>query len=91
MLTHGELWELFGREEWGDLERRFVGDIKLLEETQAMFAPPRIMESRVFARVPAAKLLEGPSFDRVGNLYAVDIPNGRVSRISPKGRVPVAA
>jgi 2-methylisocitrate lyase-like PEP mutase family enzyme len=33
MLTHGELWELFGREEWGALERRFVGDIKPLEET----------------------------------------------------------
>lgn len=29
--------------------------------------------------------LEGPSFDRDGNLYVVDIPYGRVFRISPKG------
>ena len=70
---------------------RIVINPNALEETQAMFAPPRVIESRVFARVPAAKLLEGPSFDRAGNLYVVDIPNGRVSRISPKGRVPVAA
>ena len=24
MLTHGELWDLFGRREWSELERRFV-------------------------------------------------------------------
>jgi hypothetical protein len=24
MLTHGELWDLFGRREWQRLERRFV-------------------------------------------------------------------
>src|SRR3954452_2054779 len=29
--------------------------------------------------------LEGPSFDRDGNLYVVDIPFGRVFRISPNG------
>lgn len=29
--------------------------------------------------------LEGPSFDREGNLYCVDIPFGRIFRISPKG------
>jgi gluconolactonase len=29
--------------------------------------------------------LEGPSFDRKGNLYCVDIPFGRVFRIDPKG------
>ena len=28
--------------------------------------------------------LEGPSFDRDGNLYVVDIPFGRIFRISPK-------
>jgi len=27
--------------------------------------------------------LEGPTFDREGNLYVVDIPNGRIFRISP--------
>jgi len=29
--------------------------------------------------------LEGPSFDRAGNLYVTDIPFGRVFRISPDG------
>ena len=29
--------------------------------------------------------LEGPSFDRQGNLYCVDIPFGRIFRISRKG------
>jgi len=28
--------------------------------------------------------LEGPSFDRAGNLFVVDIPNGRVFRITPQ-------
>lgn len=29
--------------------------------------------------------LEGPSFDRQGNLYVVDIPHGRIFRVSPRG------
>ena len=29
--------------------------------------------------------LEGPSFDRAGNLYVTDIPFGRVFRIGPQG------
>lgn len=29
--------------------------------------------------------LEGPSFDRDGNLYVVDIPFGRIFRVSPQG------
>ena len=29
--------------------------------------------------------LEGPSFDRAGNLYVTDIPFGRIFRISPAG------
>ncbi len=33
----------------------------------------------------ANSLLEGPSFDRQGNLYCVDIPFGRIFRISPQG------
>jgi len=51
-----------------------------------MFAAPRVIESRVFARIPDAKLLEGPSFDRAGNLYVVDIPTGRVFCVSAAGR-----
>ena len=27
MLTHGELWDLFGRREWNALEQRFVRDV----------------------------------------------------------------
>ncbi len=34
--------------------------------------------------------LEGPSFDRQGNLWCVDIPNGRVFRITPRGEWDVA-
>lgn len=34
---------------------------------------------------PSETLLEGPSFDRAGNFYCVDIPNGRIFRIPPGG------
>jgi gluconolactonase len=34
--------------------------------------------------------LEGPSFDRQGNLYVVDVPWGRIFRISPRGAVDLA-
>ena len=71
-----------------------------------LFAPPKDLETTVFARIPdryrvkgrvspwAAVqrgtqptdcFIEGPSFDREGNLYIVDIPYGRVFRISPDG------
>src|SRR5205814_6820138 len=38
-------------------------------------------------RIPYTTLFrsEGPSFDRDGNLWCVDIPFGRVFRIDPKG------
>jgi len=32
-----------------------------------------------------SSLLEGPSFDREGNLWCVDIPNGRILKVSPSG------
>jgi gluconolactonase len=35
--------------------------------------------------------LEGPSFDRDGNLYVVDIPFGRVFRVSPGGEFELVA
>ena len=70
-----------------------------------MFAPPAIIETEIFAELPARYrqpratsfgtvnrggrpldcYLEGPSFDRDGNLYVVDIPFGRVFRVSPDG------
>ena len=34
---------------------------------------------------PVDCFLEGPSFDRAGNLYVVDIPFGRIFRVSPGG------
>src|SRR3990172_4182862 len=41
--------------------------------------------------IPAGCFLEGPSFDRTGNLYVVDIPYGRIFRISPEGKFDVVA
>ncbi len=35
--------------------------------------------------------LEGPSFDKAGNLYVVDIPYGRIFKVSPDGDFSVAA
>ena len=34
---------------------------------------------------PVGSLLEGPSFDREGNLWCVDIQNGRVFKVTPNG------
>jgi gluconolactonase len=56
-----------------------------------MYGAPPELTTRVFARVPGARLLEGPSFDRSGNLYVTDIPNGRVCRITPGGAVTTVA
>lgn len=40
---------------------------------------------------PLHSFLEGPSFDRHGNLYAVDLAHGRILRFSPDGGVSVFA
>ncbi|WP_038937257.1 SMP-30/gluconolactonase/LRE family protein [Bradyrhizobium japonicum] len=77
-----------------------------------MFAPPPVIKSEVFARIPDSLriksrastwvkiqrndcptdcFLEGPSFDRAGNLYVVDVPWGRIFRITPQGDVAVVA
>ena len=40
---------------------------------------------------PVDCFLEGPSFDREGNLWVTDIPNGRIFRISPSGGFDVVA
>ena len=63
--------------------------------TTAVFSemPTRYRKQKqfpVWARVnrPGLELssfIEGPSFDRAGNLYIVDIPYGRIFRISPEG------
>ncbi len=41
--------------------------------------------------IVADSFLEGPSFDRDGNLYVVDIPYGRVFRVSPIGEFALIA
>lgn len=71
-----------------------------------MYAVPPDIQTEVFARLPdhlritegAAiryghrrdSFLEGPSFDRAGNLWCVDIQYGRIFRISPAGEFTVA-
>jgi gluconolactonase len=40
---------------------------------------------------PTDCFLEGPSFDRAGNLYVTDIPFGRIFRISPVGEFDLVA
>jgi len=35
--------------------------------------------------------LEGPSFDRQGNLYFTDVPHGRIFRMAPHGEIDIAA
>lgn len=83
-----------------------------------MFAAPAVIETEVFAELPASlrisgrqskwvefrkkgqpvdkpetihSYLEGPSFDRKGNLYCVDIPYARIFRVSPRGDFAVVA
>jgi len=40
---------------------------------------------------PGRSLLEGPIFDQQGNLYCVDLPNGRILRIDAAGTFSVVA
>jgi gluconolactonase len=40
---------------------------------------------------PIHSFLEGPSFDRDGNLYVVDIPHGRIFRVSTSGQFVLVA
>jgi len=41
--------------------------------------------------MPHASLLEGPSFDRAGNLWCVDVPCGRVFKVSRDGAFQLVA
>jgi len=65
-----------------------------------MFAAPPVIETEIFARVPDKlwkrggrrhSILEGPSFDRAGNLYTVNIPHGLVMKVTPAGEFSVVA
>lgn len=44
-----------------------------------------------FGGASTPTFLEGPSFDREGNLWVVDIPWGRLLKITPSGQVSVGA
>lgn len=50
---------------------------------------PAWFDSRPFASTHS--FLEGPAFDKAGNLYCVDMPYGRIFRIAPDGAFTVAA
>lgn len=73
-----------------------------------MFAPPPVIETRLFADINAEfgitdrdsewasllfarpntpSFLEGPSFDRGGNLWLVDVARGRLFRVSPDAEI----
>ena len=72
-----------------------------------MFAAPPVIETQVFARVPDELrahqnprhqsgvprdcFIEGPSFDRDGNLYITNIPYGQIFKVSPAGAITVVA
>ena len=72
---------------------------RLIEADVFAAVPDRLRKggapsSWIDANHPGSKLdcfLEGPAFDRDGNLYMVDIPYGRILRMSPKGEFDVAA
>ena len=51
--------------------------------------PERIAAGK--GATPAGCFLEGPAFDREGNLYVVDLAFGRIFKISPRGDFSVAA
>lgn len=60
-----------------------------------MFAAPSIVTTEVFARIPENRysrgrrrgILEGPSFDREGNLWVTNVTMGQIWRVSPAGEV----
>lgn len=68
----------------------------------SLYAPPKDLPSRLFVSVVDAlglkpsgdkphSFLEGPSFDRDGNLYVVNAPYGQILRIRPDSQVEIAA
>jgi gluconolactonase len=72
-----------------------------------VFGAPPVIKAEIFSRlpnsmrprdnfrlqsgVPRDSFLEGPSFDRDGNLYVVNIPYGQVLRVSPAGAFSLVA
>lgn len=72
--------------------------VKLIEAEEFTSLPAKLRDKKRSAwsdanrgGAPVDQFLEGPSFDRDGNLYCVDIPFGRIFRITPDGTWDVAA
>jgi len=73
----------------------------------SVYAAPPVVKTEVFARVPDSQraqenprkqsgvvrdcFLEGPSFDRDGNLYVTNIPYRQIFKVSPDGEFTVVA
>jgi gluconolactonase len=69
-------------------------DTQVFAEVPHALRKTHIPAERVAAAggpLPAGSFVEGPSFDRAGNLYFVDIPYGRIFRASPQGKVDLVA
>jgi gluconolactonase len=62
-------------------------ETEIFAELPPAFRQPKLTEFGEINRggQPLHSYLEGPSFDREGNLYLVDIPFGRIFRVSPEG------
>lgn len=62
-----------------------VIDARVLTQMPAAFrrARPSAWADANKAGQPLHSFIEGPAFDRSGNLYVTDIPHGRIFRISP--------
>jgi len=65
-----------------------------------MFAAPPVFPTEVFATLPdtfrkpqkkPACFLEGPAFDRAGNLYVVNIPAGQILKVDAAGKFSLVA
>ena len=64
-----------------------------------MYGAPPVIATEVFARYPDhllvrpkhRSLLEGPSFDREGNLFAVNVRHGQILKVSRDGTFSAAA
>ena len=58
----------------------------LPDELRNVEADPELTSGQPVG-TPNDSLLEGPSFDRDGNLYCVDLPAGRILKVSKEGEI----
>jgi gluconolactonase len=64
-----------------------------------MYGAPPVVATEIFAKFPDEllvrpkhrSLLEGPSFDRAGNLYGVNVRHGQIVKITPDAKFSVVA